>query len=117
MKRKIRKSTGFADHLTSQLARDVQRGFDAILDETLHKVTIVWNAPIVLAVPFFGGEPRLSSPALVRCDRAVNLTNSQILVTPGGVAWEWVGRNQVRIDAVDGLAPGSEYDLVFTVVG
>lgn len=113
----LRRSTGYDDPKANALARDVQKGFDGILDVTLHKFTIVWNPPHNMQVPFFGGDKRLSSPEIVRCDRARNLTDPLILTTPGGVTWEWVGNNQVRLDEVSGLITGHQYELVFTVGG
>jgi hypothetical protein len=113
----LRRSTGYEDGKVNALARDVQKGFDAIIDTSLHKFTIVWNPPHNLQVPFFGGDPRLSTPSIVRCDRARNLTEPLFLTTPGGCTWEWVGNNQVRLDEVSGLINGHQYELVFTVVG
>lgn len=113
----LERTTGYADPRTNALARAVQKGFDGILDLTLHKFTTVWNPPHNVQVPFFGGDPRLTSPELVRCERARNLTDPLILTTPGGVCWEWVGNNQIRIDEVSGLVNGHQYELVFTVIG
>lgn len=113
----LRRSTGYDDGKVNALARDVEKGFDAILDTSLHKFTIVWNPPHNLQVPLFGGTARLTSPDIVRCERAKNLSDPTILVTPGGVAWDWVGDNQVRLDAVSGLEPGYKYELTFEAVG
>lgn len=113
----LRRSTGYDDPNVNAIARDVQKGFDAILDTTQHKFLVVWNPPHNLQIPFVGGDSRLSSPAIVRCDRARNLTDPLILTAPGGVVWEWVGNNQVRLDAVSGLIAGYQYELTFQVVG
>ncbi len=113
----IRNVTSFADLQLVDTIKDVQRGFDAIVDMTTHKVTVVWAPPMNLLVPFFGGALRLKSPEYVRCDRAQNLTDPTILVTPGTCAFEWVGQGQVRIDAAAGLTVGDKYELVFTAVG
>jgi hypothetical protein len=117
MKAKVSKTTGYADPLVNSLARDVQSGFGAIVDLTVHKVSTVWNPPMTLAVPFFGGAPRVTSPAIVRCERGRNLTTPATLVLPGGCSWEWAGDGRVRIDDVDGLTVGDKYDLVFSAVG
>lgn len=113
----IRRGSGYEDGKVNALARDVQKCFDAILDVSLYKFSIVWNPPHNLQVSFFAGDPRLTSPAIVRCERARNLTDPLMLTTPGGVAWEWVGDNQVRLDAVSGLVVGYLYELVFEAVG
>lgn len=117
MKGRLKSTNGYADPKLNDLARDVQRGFDSIYDRTIHKVTIVWNGSFPLLVPYFGGDPRLKSPEFVRCERAKNLTDPTILVTPGGVAFDWIGNNQVRIDAIHGLTFGEKYELTFEVVG
>lgn len=117
MKRGVRNTNGYQDPQVNSLARDVQAGFDSIYDQTIHETTIVWNGSFPLLVPYFGGDTRLKSPKFVRCERARNLTDPTILVTPGGVAFEWIGSGQVRIDAVNGLTIGHKYELVFTAVG
>jgi hypothetical protein len=117
MKRTIRRTGSYGDQKVNQLARDTQSGFDAILDQTVHKITAVWNPPLNIALPFFGNIPRQLSPDVVECKRAINLTDSTIRVTPGGCAWEWLGNNQARIDAVSGLTVGSKYELTFVAVG
>ena len=117
MRNNLSNHTGFKDQLLINLVKDVQAGFDAISDETIHKVTIVWNPPVSLLVSYFGGGKRLRSPDYIRCERAVNLTDSTILVTPGGVAFEWVGNGNVRIDAVSGLTVGDMYELVCSAGG
>ena len=116
MKRRLQNTNGYADPKVNSLARDTQAGFDSIYDRTKHKLTIVWNPPISLLVPYFGGDQRLKSPDYMLCTRAKNLTDSTILVTPGGVAFDWIGDGQVRIDAVSGLTVGDKYELVFEAV-
>lgn len=116
MKRRLKNTNGYEDPKVNSLARDTQAGFDSISDITKHKVTIVWNGSFSLLVPYFGGDLRLKSPEIVRCGRAKNLTDPTILVTPGGVSFEWIGDGQVRIDAVHGLTLGHKYELVFEAV-
>ena len=117
MRSKLQNTNGYGDPKVNSLASDVQRGFDAIVDMSIHKVTAVWAPPMNLLVPFFGGALRLKSPDYVRCDRAKNLTDPTILVTPGTCAFDWIGNGQVRIDAAAGLTVGDKYELVFTAVG
>lgn len=117
MRNNLRRTGQYGDTKLNELARDVQRGFDSINDQTTHKITIVWNPPFLLLVPYFGGEPRTKSPDFVDCKRAVNLTDSTILVTPGSCAFDWVGNGQVSITAAAGLTIGQKYELVFSVVG
>lgn len=118
MHRNIRRNMGYDDPKVNELSRDAQRALDSVYDITIHKATVVWNPPFNLSVPFFGGDPRLTSPELVECPRARNLTDPTILVTPGaGCAWEWVGNNNVRIDDVSGLTVGEKYELTFRVTG
>jgi len=112
-----RRSTGYNDGKVNALARDVQRSFDAILDTTTHRVVLVWAPPHDLAIPFFGGDKRLSTPQTVRCDRAKDLTEPSWSTTPGGVSWDWRGGGQVHIYEVSGLIEGHNYELTFTVVG
>ena len=116
MRKQVRR-TSYGDEKINQLARDVQGGFDAILDLTRHKVTVVWNPPYFLSMPFFDGTPRQVSPDVILCPKAKNLTDSTILVTPAGCSFEWVGGGQARIDAVGGLTVGDKYELVFWAVG
>lgn len=117
MKSAISKKAGYQDPLVNTLARDTQRALDSVLDLTVHPVTVVWAPPMNLNVPYFGGEPRLSSPAYVECKRAKNLSDPTILVTPGTCSFEWIGSGQVRIDAAAGLTTGQKYELVFAAVG
>ena len=117
MKKSIRNLGAFKDQLLVDTFKDVQSAFDAIVDKTLHEVTVVWAPPMNLRVPYFGGDLRLKSPKYVDCKRARNLTDSTILVTPGTASFEWVGGGNVRIDAVAGLTAGQKYELVFEAVG
>ena len=115
----VNKLGGYKDPDVTTLARDLQKGFDAVPDQRICYATVVWKEPWVLTVPpTVAAEPvRRNPPAALRCDRAVNLSDRSVLVTPGGVSWTWLGNGQVQIDAVSGLVPGVQYDLVFTAVG
>jgi hypothetical protein len=110
-------SSSYGSTQLNELARDIQQGFDAILDQTTHRVTVVYDPPFKLAVPFFGGLKRQKAPDFVSCMRAVNLTDNTILVTPGTCSFEWLGDGLVRVDAVAGLTTGQKYQLVFQAVG
>lgn len=113
----LRKTSSYGSTQLNELARDIQRAFDAILDQTTHKVTVVYSPPFSLAVPLFGGFERQKAPDFLACMRAVNLTDNTILVTPGTCSFEWQGGGLVRVDAVAGLTPGHKYHLVFQAVG
>lgn len=113
----FRRTTGYDDSKVNELCRDVERGFDAIVDLTVYKMSLVWNPPHNIQIPYFGGAPRLTSPDIVRCERAKNLTNPTWPTIPGGADWDWVGNNQVRVNEVSGLVNGQKYDLVFMVMG
>lgn len=117
MRRKIGKRSGFDDDHVNGLVKDLVSALDSVVDSTIVKTTVVWAPPFTLLVNHFGGDTRLNSPDLVECGRAVNLTDSTVLVAPGGCAWAWVGQGQVRIDAVSGLTGGVKYELVFKVTG
>lgn len=116
MRRNLRRTVGYGDRRVDALAKDVFRAFESIRDESEHVVSLVWNPPTTLLVPFFGGENRLSPPKSVRCDRAVDVSGDTY-VTPGGCAWRWLGSGQVELIDVSGLVVGTKYELVFTVVG
>lgn len=116
MRNKIRNLAAFKEQLLVDTFKDVQSAFDAIFDRTIHKVTVIWNPPMNLAVPYFGGDSRLKSPDYVDCKRARNLTDSTVLACPGPTSFEWVGNGQVRVDAVNGLTVGHKYELVFEAV-
>lgn len=113
----FRRTTGYVDPKVNELCRDVERGFDAIVDITVHKVQQVWNPPHNLQIPYFGGAKRLNSPSIVRCDRAKNLTEPTWPTLPGSADWDWIGDGQVRLNEVSGLVNGHRYDLTFMVVG
>ena len=117
MRRKLGTSQGFQDPKVNDLAKDISAALASVLDSTLYKVETVWNPPFTLLVSFLGGDKRLNPPNFVMCPRARNLTDSTVLVTPGGVSFEWVGDGRVRIDAVSGLTTGVKYELTFNVVG
>lgn len=117
MRLRVKKLADYGSPQLNQAVQDVQACLDTVLDSTVHKVTAVWQVPFVLRVPFSGGIDRLTSPAFVACHRAKNLTDGTILVTPGGVAFDWVGNGQVRIDDVSGLTVGQKYELTFEAVG
>lgn len=117
MRSKLRNVNNYGDDKINRLARDVQAALDSVLELSVAKATIVWNPPFLLQIPFTEGSPRLTPPDVIRCERARNVTDGTVLVTPGGCSWEFAAANQVRIDAVSGLTVGQKYDLTFTVVG
>lgn len=110
---------GYKDPAVGQLARDVQAGFVRVLDACLCYVSVTWQEPFFLTVPSVlpNETTRKASPAVIRCERAVNVTDRQVLVCPGGVSWEWAGGGKARLDAVSGLTVGMKYDLTFMAVG
>lgn len=118
MRKKLRTSQGFQDPKVNELAKDISAGFASVLESTVYKVETLWNPPFTLLVPFLGGEKRLNPPDFVVCQRARNLTDPSVLVTPaGGTSFEWVGDGRVRIDAISGLTAGVKYELTLNVVG
>lgn len=116
MRKNLRKTVGFGDARIDALAKDCFRAFESISDVTIHVVDLTWNPPFSLLVPHFGGENRLTSPYIVRCDRAVD-QSSDTIVTPGGCAWRWLGQGRVEIQEVSGLVVGTKYQLTFVVIG
>lgn len=117
MRSRAKRVNDYGSPQLNTLARDVQAGFDSVLDLTVHKATLVWQPPFLLYAPYAEGLDRLSPPDVIRCERAVCVTDPTILVTPGGCSWQWAGVSQARIDDVGGLTVGSRYDLTFTVLG
>lgn len=113
---KIRRLSGYKDSLVNELARDVSRIFNSVLPLTLHEMVVVWSPPHNVLVPRFGGAKRLSPPKVVRCERAEDVSGDT-LVSPGGCSWRWLGDNAVEVEDVSGLVAGTEYKLVFTVIG
>ncbi len=109
---------GYGDANIDAMAKDIARALESIRDETLHEVSLVWNPPVKLSFPFFGGEPRLSPPLAVQCIRAVDPSGATF-VTPGGCTWRWLGTVSSTAEVIDisGLVAGTRYDLVFSVVG
>lgn len=116
----VSRQDGYTDPLTSQLAKDVQAGFTRVPDVCICYATgAVWSEPFLLSIPSVvpNETVRKTPPATIKCTRAVNITDRNGLVAPGGVTWEWAGSGRARLDAVSGLNPGVKYDLTFRVEG
>lgn len=108
---------GFTDLKLIRLFNEIIRCLTNVLDLSTYTVTRVWSVPFDLSVPVAGNVARNTPPDIVRVSRAFVKDDADTPVHFGATSWKWLGANQVRIMDVDGLVEGTEYTLVFEVVG
>lgn len=116
--KKLPRYTDLGDKRLNQQIHDILELFKAIPDYNVYKFTNTkWTAPLSMKVPNFDGSQRLTSPDIVRCQRAVAVGDTLTPVHFGSTTWSWAGDGEVSILDVDGLVEGTSYNLVFEVIG